>query len=266
MPLRNYLANNAYVPLSREEEVALNRRRQKGDNEARSELITRNLRLAFTHARKFLIRGFELDDLVSQAILGLTVAVDGFEHHKGKLSVHAGFQIKAHLIAFVSANRHIISAPSGASRIGIEYSRRLRDRGSVDVADFAHEFHTRVPRLLSIIALSAQPESLDAPLADDENPGFTLREVVPSDEPPPCGITQDADAKEWVRRALAGLSPREREVINRRFGLIDDRESSLQEIAQAFGITRERVRQIEAKALRRLREQRQRALRELAAA
>lgn len=266
MSLRSYLANNSYVPLTKQEEAALNRRRLGGDSAARAELITRNLRLARAHAAKFFTAGCDLDDLTSQAILGLIVAVDSFDHRKGKLSIHAGFQIKANLIAFVCANRHIVAVPHGAGGVRMEYLRRLHERGSVDLDQFAREFRTTVPRVLSVIALNDRPASLDAAAADNEGSGFTLREIVPSDAPPPCGMLQEADAKSWVRHAIASLPQREREVLSRRFGLVGDGEATLQDIAQTFGITRERVRQIEAKGLRRLREHRQHALRELVAA
>ena len=225
---------------------------------AKHAMVSANLRLVVYIAKAFRDRGQPLLDVIQEGNLGLLKAVDRFEHWRGyRFSTYATYWIRQAITRSIAEQSrtiripvHLIEVISRLLRVRLRMSQELdREVGAEDLAD---ELQLPVERVQALLRTAQVPVSLEAPVTDG-NDGL-LGELIADDESiDPSEAAAAANLKGTLQEALGTLNQRERHILERRFGLVDGRESTLEELARQFGITRERVRQIEAKALRKLR-------------
>lgn len=256
--LGGYLQEIGKVPiLTKEEEVLLAQKIKQGDEEAKNTFEIANLRLVVSIARKYPGRGMELSDLIQAGNIGLMTAVDKFDWRRGyKFSTYATHWIRQAITRTITNQERTIRIPVHA--LGkISQLRRVSDRfvqehGREPTINDLAEALGRSPQDVSeLIAFSSRPMSLDAPLGDE---GLDFHNVIPDKQSP--SVADEAEAKllpERIAQALSTLSLREQRVLSLRFGLNNQRSHTLEEIGQKLGVTRERIRQIEQKALFKLR-------------
>ena len=258
-PVRMYLKEIGKVPLlTSEREHELAERMASGDEEAKSELVEANLRLVVSIAKRYVGRGMYFLDLIQEGNLGLMKAVDKFDYTKGyKFSTYATWWIRQAITRAIADQArtiripvHMVETIHKVSR----YSRQmLQELGREATAEeIGEKMGMSADKVREIMKIAQDPVSLETPIGEEED--SHLGDFIPDDETPaPAEAASATILREVIERELHTLTPREEHVIKLRFGLYDGRSRTLEEVGKEFDITRERIRQIEAKALRKLR-------------
>ena len=258
-PVRMYLKEIGKVPLlSAEEEIELAKRMELGDQEAKKRLAEANLRLVVSIAKRYVGRGMLFLDLIQEGNLGLIKAVEKFDYRKGyKLSTYATWWIRQAITRAIADQARTIRIPvhmvETINKL-IRVSRQLlQELGREPTPEeIAAEMNMPVERVREILKISQEPVSLETPIGEEED--SHLGDFIQDDNVP---VPADAAAftllKEQLEEVLGTLTEREQKVLTLRFGLEDGRARTLEEVGREFNVTRERIRQIEAKALRKLR-------------
>ena len=258
-PVRMYLKEIGKVPLlSAEEEVELAKRMADGDEEAKKRLAEANLRLVVSIAKRYVGRGMLFLDLIQEGNLGLIKAVEKFDYHKGfKFSTYATWWIRQAITRAIADQARTIRIPvhmvETINKL-IRVSRQLLQELGREPApeEIAAELDMPVERVREILKISQEPVSLETPIGEEED--SHLGDFIQDENVP---VPADAAAftllKEQLDEVLGTLTEREQKVLRLRFGLDDSRARTLEEVGKEFNVTRERIRQIEAKALRKLR-------------
>ena len=258
-PVRMYLKEIGKVPLlSAEEEIELAKRMELGDQEAKKRLAEANLRLVVSIAKRYVGRGMLFLDLIQEGNLGLIKAVEKFDYRKGyKFSTYATWWIRQAITRAIADQARTIRIPvhmvETINKL-IRVSRQLlQELGREPTPEeIAAEMNMPVDRVREILKISQGPVSLETPIGEEED--SHLGDFIQDDNVP---VPADAAAftllKEQLEEVLGTLTEREQKVLTLRFGLEDGRARTLEEVGKEFNVTRERIRQIEAKALRKLR-------------
>ena len=258
-PVRLYLKEIGKVPLlSNEREKYLAERMMEGDEQAKTELVEANLRLVVSIAKRYVGRGMYFLDLIQEGNLGLMKAVDKYDFTKGfKFSTYATWWIRQAITRAIADQArtiripvHMVETIHKVSR----YSRQmLQELGREATADeIGEKMGMSAEKVREIMKIAQDPVSLETPIGEEED--SHLGDFSPDDDTPsPAEATSTNILREELERQLHTLTPREEHVIKLRFGLYDGRTRTLEEVGKEFDITRERIRQIEAKALRKLR-------------
>ena len=258
-PVRMYLKEIGKVPLlSAEEEIELAKRMELGDQEAKKRLAEANLRLVVSIAKRYVGRGMLFLDLIQEGNLGLIKAVEKFDYRKGyKFSTYATWWIRQAITRAIADQARTIRSPvhmvETINKL-IRVSRQLlQELGREPTPEeIAKEMDMPVERVREILKISQEPVSLETPIGEEED--SHLGDFIQDDNVP---VPADAAAftllKEQLEEVLGTLTEREQKVLTLRFGLEDGRARTLEEVGKEFNVTRERIRQIEAKALRKLR-------------
>ncbi len=258
-PVRQYLKEIGRIPLlDIESEKELAERMMNGDEEAKSLLVESNLRLVVSIAKKYLGRGMYFLDLIQEGNLGLMKAVDKFDYTKGyKFSTYATWWIRQAITRAIADQARTIRIPVHMVETihkVTKYSRQmLQELGREPTAEeIGEKIGLSADRVREILKISQDPVSLETPIGEEED--SHLGDFIPDDDTPaPAEAAAATMLRETIDRELHTLTPREEHVIKLRFGLYDGRSRTLEEVGKEFDITRERIRQIEAKALRKLR-------------
>ena len=258
-PVRMYLKEIGKVPLlSAEEEIELAQRMELGDQEAKKRLAEANLRLVVSIAKRYVGRGMLFLDLIQEGNLGLIKAVEKFDYRKGyKFSTYATWWIRQAITRAIADQARTIRIPvhmvETINKL-IRVSRQLlQELGREPTPEeIAEEMNMPVDRVREILKISQEPVSMETPIGEEED--SHLGDFIEDDKVP---VPADAAAftllKEQLVEVLGTLTEREQKVLRLRFGLDDGRARTLEEVGKEFKVTRERIRQIEAKALRKLR-------------
>ena len=258
-PVRMYLKEIGKVPLlSAEEEIELAKRMENGDEEAKKRLCEANLRLVVSIAKRYVGRGMLFLDLIQEGNLGLIKAVDKFDYRKGyKFSTYATWWIRQAITRSIADQARTIRIPvhmvETINKL-IRVSRQLlQTYGREPTPDeIAKEMGISVEKVREIQKIAQEPVSLETPIGKEED--SRLGDFIEDKEADaPIKTVASELLREDLAEVLCTLSPRERDVLRLRFGMDDGRQRTLEEVGQLFGVTRERIRQIEAKALRKLR-------------
>jgi len=258
-PVRMYLKEIGRVPLlSAEEEIQLAKRMEGGDEEAKRRLAEANLRLVVSIAKRYVGRGMLFLDLIQEGNLGLIKAVEKFDYIKGfKFSTYATWWIRQAITRAIADQARTIRIPvhmvETINKL-IRVSRQLLQELGREPApeEIAKVMDIPVERVREIMKIAQEPVSLETPIGEEED--SHLGDFIPDeDAPAPAEAASFILLKEQLEEVLDTLTPREEKVLRLRFGLDDGRTRTLEEVGQEFGVTRERIRQIEAKALRKLR-------------
>lgn len=258
-PVRMYLKEIGKVPLlTAEEEIELALRMEKGDNEAKRRLAEANLRLVVSIAKRYVGRGMLFLDLIQEGNLGLIKAVEKFDYRKGfKFSTYATWWIRQAITRAIADQARTIRIPvhmvETINKL-IRVSRQLLQELGRDPIpeEIAKEMNLSVDKVREIMKISQEPVSLETPIGEEED--SHLGDFIPDDDvPAPAEAAAFTLLKEQLLDVLDTLTPREEKVLRLRFGLDDGRARTLEEVGREFNVTRERIRQIEAKALRKLR-------------
>ncbi len=258
-PVRQYLKEIGRIPLlDIEEEKTLAERMMNGDESAKNIIIESNLRLVVSIAKKYLGRGMYFLDLIQEGNLGLMKAVDKFDYTKGyKFSTYATWWIRQAITRAIADQARTIRIPVHMVETihkVTKYSRQmLQELGREPTAEeIGEKIGMSADRVREILKISQDPVSLETPIGEEED--SHLGDFIPDDDTPaPADAAASTILREVIERELHTLTPREEHVIKLRFGLYDGRTRTLEEVGKEFDITRERIRQIEAKALRKLR-------------
>ena len=258
-PVRMYLKEIGRVPLlTAEEEVALAKRMQDGDEEAQKRLAEANLRLVVSIAKRYVGRGMLFLDLLQEGNLGLIKAVEKFDYTKGyKFSTYATWWIRQAITRAIADQARTIRIPvhmvETINKL-IRVSRQLLQQlGREPIPEeIAKEMDITVDRVREIMKIAQEPVSLETPIGEEED-SHLGDFIEDQDAPAPADAASFMLLKEQLEEVLDTLTAREEKVLRLRFGLDDGRARTLEEVGQNFGVTRERIRQIEAKALRKLR-------------
>lgn len=260
-PVKIHLREIGRIPLlTAEEESELAERIVNGDDEARDRLITANMRLVVSIAKHYVGRGMPLLDLIQEGYNGLIKAVDKFDYTKGfKFSTYATWWIRQSITRAIADQARTIRIPvhmvETISRVKKAQNKLLHENGHEPTIDeVAQELNISSDRVREIIRIAQDPVSLEAPVGEEED--SYLGDFIPDeDAPAPIDTAMQAVFKDELNKALNTLPEREREVLKFRYGVGYDRSHTLEEVGRQFKVTRERIRQIEAKALRKLRSQ-----------
>ena len=258
-PVRMYLKEIGKVPLlSAEEEIELAKKMELGDQEAKKRLAEANLRLVVSIAKRYVGRGMLFLDLIQEGNLGLIKAVEKFDYRKGyKFSTYATWWIRQAITRAIADQArtiripvHMVETINKLIRVSRQLLQELGREPSPE--EIAEEMNMPVDRVREIMKISQEPVSLETPIGEEED--SHLGDFLPDDNVP---VPADAAAftllKEQLVEVLGTLTEREQKVLRLRFGLDDGRARTLEEVGKEFNVTRERIRQIEAKALRKLR-------------
>ena len=258
-PVKVYLKEIGRVPLlSADEEIDLAVRMGQGDVEARKRLSEANLRLVVSIAKRYVGRGMQFLDLIQEGNLGLIKAVEKFDHTKGfKFSTYATWWIRQAITRAIADQARTIRIPvhmvETINKVKKVSSQLLHKNGHEPTADeIAAELDMPVDKVREIMRVAQEPVSLETPIGEEED--SHLGDFIPDDDAPaPADAASHVLLKEQLSEVLQTLTPREEKVLRLRFGLEDGRSRTLEEVGKEFNVTRERIRQIEAKALRKLR-------------
>ena len=258
-PVRMYLKEIGRVPLlTAEEEVRLAKLMDEGDEEAAKRLAEANLRLVVSIAKRYVGRGMLFLDLIQEGNLGLIKAVEKFDYKKGyKFSTYATWWIRQAITRAIADQARTIRIPvhmvETINKL-IRVSRQLLQQLGREPLpeEIAKEMEISVDRVREIMKIAQEPVSLETPIGEEED-SHLGDFIEDQDAPAPADAASFMLLKEQLEEVLDTLTPREEKVLRLRFGLDDGRARTLEEVGQNFGVTRERIRQIEAKALRKLR-------------
>ena len=258
-PVRMYLKEIGKVPLlSAEEEIELAKRMENGDEAAKKRLAEANLRLVGSIAKRYVGRGMLFLDLIQEGNLGLLKAVEKFDYRKGyKFSTYATWWIRQAITRAIADQARTIRIPvhmvETINKVKKVQSQLLHQNGHEPSADeIAAEIDMPVDKVREIMRVAQEPVSLETPIGEEED--SHLGDFIPdNDAPAPADAASHTMLREQLSDVLSTLTPREAKVLKLRFGLEDGRSRTLEEVGKEFNVTRERIRQIEAKALRKLR-------------
>ena len=258
-PVRMYLKEIGKVPLlSAEEEIEIAKRMEEGDEEAKKKLTESNLRLVVSIAKRYVGRGMSFLDLIQEGNLGLMKAVDKFEYQRGyKFSTYATWWIRQAITRAIADQARTIRIPvhmiETINKL-IRTSRYLvqelgRDPTPEEIAD---RMEYPVDKVKKVLKIAKEPISLETPIGDEEDSSLgdfieDKKAVAPAEE------VVNTKLSEQIASVLADLTPCEEQVLRKRFGIGEKSDHTLEEVGKLFNVTRERIRQIEAKALRKLR-------------
>ncbi len=258
-PVRMYLKEIGQIKLlTAEEEVELAKRIAAGDQNAKNKLTEANLRLVVSIAKKYSGRGLHILDLIQEGNTGLIRAVDKFDWTKGnKFSTYATWWIRQAITRAIADQARTIRVPvhmveviNKATRCNRKLVQELGREPTVE--EIAKELNLPVEKIIEANRTAADTLSLDTPVGDEED--TSIGSFVPDDSNPgPADATSNALLAEALKEILDTLTEREADVLKMRFGMYDGRTHTLEEVGQIFGVTRERIRQIENKAIRKLR-------------
>jgi RNA polymerase primary sigma factor len=258
-PVRMYLKEIGKVPLlSADEEIEIAQRMELGDEEAKRKLAEANLRLVVSIAKRYVGRGMLFLDLIQEGNLGLIKAVEKFDYRKGyKFSTYATWWIRQAITRAIADQARTIRIPvhmvETINKL-IRVSRQLlQEKGREPLPEeIAQEMAISEEKVREIIKIAQEPVSLETPIGEEED--SHLGDFIPDDDAPaPAEAASFTLMKEQLLSVLDTLTQREEKVLRLRFGLDDGRQRTLEEVGKEFNVTRERIRQIEAKALRKLR-------------
>jgi RNA polymerase primary sigma factor len=259
-PVRMYLKEIGKVPLlTAAEEISIAKRMADGDEEARKELIDANLRLVVSVAKKYVGKGLLFLDLIQEGNLGLIKAVEKFDYRKGyKFSTYATWWIRQAITRAIADQARTIRIPvhmvETINKL-IRCQRQLIQELGREPRpeEIAKEMDITVEKVREIKKIAQEPVSLETPIGEEED--SHLGDFIPDeDAPEPATVASFTLLREQLMEVLDTLTPREEMVIRLRFGLDDGKTRTLEEVGRVFKVTRERIRQIEAKALRKLRQ------------
>ena len=258
-PVRMYLKEIGKVPLlTPDEEVALAERMADGDEEAKKRMTEANLRLVVSIAKRYVGRGMLFLDLIQEGNLGLIKAVEKFDHTKGyKFSTYATWWIRQAIPRAIADQARTIRIPVHMVETinkTIRVSRQLLQELGHDPSaeEIAAEMDMPVEKVRDILKIAQEPVSLETPIGEEED--SKLGDFLPDeDASEPSEAASFSLLREQLEEVLDTLAPREKKVLELRFGIVDGRTRTLEEVGKEFNVTRERIRQIEAKALRKLR-------------
>ena len=258
-PVKVYLKEIGRVPLlSSDEEVELAQRMAEGDAYAKKRLAEANLRLVVSIAKRYVGRGMQFLDLIQEGNLGLIKAVEKFDHTKGfKFSTYATWWIRQAITRAIADQARTIRIPvhmvETINKVKKVSSQLLHQNGHDPTAEeIAAALDMPVDKVREIMRVAQEPVSLETPVGEEED--SHLGDFIPDDDAPaPADAASHTLLKEQLGEVLKTLTPREEKVLRLRFGLEDGRSRTLEEVGKEFNVTRERIRQIEAKALRKLR-------------
>ena len=258
-PVRMYLKEIGQIPLlTPEEEQELARRVTEGDKEAKNQLTEANLRLVVSIAKKYSGRGLHILDLIQEGNTGLIRAVDKFDYTKGnKFSTYATWWIRQAITRAIADQARTIRVPvhmveviNKATRCNRKLVQELGREPTLE--EIADELNLPIEKIIEANRTAADTLSLDTPVGDEED--TTIGSFVEDDNTPgPADATSNALLAEALSEILNTLTDREADVLRLRFGMYDGKTHTLEEVGQIFGVTRERIRQIENKAIRKLR-------------
>ena len=258
-PVRMYLGEIGNIPLlTPERERELAERISQGDENAKKELVEANLRLVVSIAKRYADKGMMFLDLIQEGSLGLMKAVDKFDFSKGyKFSTYATWWIRQAITRAIADQArtiripvHMVETIHKVSRVSRQLLQKLGREPSVE--EIAAEMKMSPDKVRDILKIAQDPVSLETPVGDEEDShlGDYIQDV---ESQAPEETAENNDLREKLSDVLHTLTPREEQVIRLRFGLDDGRPRTLEEVGRVFNITRERIRQIEAKALRKIR-------------
>ena len=258
-PVRMYLKEIGKVPLlSADEEVELAKRMAEGDEDAKKRLAEANLRLVVSIAKRYVGRGMLFLDLIQEGNLGLIKAVEKFDYHKGfKFSTYATWWIRQAITRAIADQArtiripvHMVETINKLIRVSRQLLQELGHEPTPE--EIAAELDMPVERVREILKISQEPVSLETPIGEEED--SHLGDFIQDDNVPvPAEAAAQTLLKEQLDEVLDTLTEREQKVLRLRFGMDDGRARTLEEVGKEFDVTRERIRQIEAKALRKLR-------------
>lgn len=257
-PVRMYLKEIGKVPLlTAEEEIDLAKRMEDGDEFAKRKLCEANLRLVVSIAKRYVGRGMLFLDLIQEGNLGLIKAVEKFDWRKGyKFSTYATWWIRQAITRAIADQArtiripvHMVETINKLIRVSRQLLQELGREPSPE--EIAQEMDMTVEKVRDILKIAQEPVSLETPIGEEED--SHLGDFIPDDDAPaPAEAAAFSMLKEQLIEVLDTLTPREQKVLKLRFGLEDGRARTLEEVGKKFDVTRERIRQIEAKALRKL--------------
>ena len=258
-PVRMYLKEIGRIPLlTAEEEVELARRIEQGDEEAKRRLAEANLRLVVSIAKRYVGRGMLFLDLIQEGNLGLIKAVEKFDYRKGfKFSTYATWWIRQAITRAIADQARTIRIPvhmvETINKLVRVNRQLMQDLGRDPTPEeIAQEMDIPEERVREIMKIAQEPVSLETPIGEEED--SHLGDFIEDEDAlAPAEAASFILLKEQLEEVLETLTPRERDVLRLRFGLEDGKARTLEEVGQKFKVTRERIRQIEAKALRKLR-------------
>ena len=258
-PVRMYLKEIGRIPLlSSEEEIEPAKRMEEGDEEAKKKLSEANLRLTVSIAKRYSGRGMQFLDLIQEGNLGLIKAVEKFDYRKGyKFSTYATWWIRQSITRAIADQARTIRIPvhmvETMNRVNRTSRRLLQEYGREPTPEeIAEAMNLPVERVLEISKISQEPVSLETPIGEEED--SHLGDFIQDEHiPVPADEAAHTLLREQLEKVMDTLSEREQKVLALRFGLEDGKPHTLEEVGREFQVTRERIRQIEAKALRKLR-------------
>ena len=258
-PVRMYLKEIGRIPLlSSEEEIELAKRMEAGDEEAKKKLSEANLRLTVSIAKRYSGRGMQFLDLIQEGNLGLIKAVEKFDYRKGyKFSTYATWWIRQSITRAIADQARTIRIPvhmvETMNRVNRTSRKLLQEYGREPTPEeVAEAMHLPVERILEVSKISQEPVSLETPIGEEED--SHLGDFIQDEHiPVPAEEATHTLLREQLEEVMDTLSEREQKVLALRFGLEDGKPHTLEEVGREFQVTRERIRQIEAKALRKLR-------------
>ncbi len=257
-PIHMYLKEIGQVPLlTSEQEIDLARRVEQGDKEAKRQLEEANLRLVVSIAKHYTGHGMSLMDLIQEGSLGLIRAVEKYDYKKGfRFSTYATWWIRQSITRAIADQGRTIRIPVHMVENINKVNRSARDLvqklgRDPSPEELARETHMSVDRIREIQRISREPVSMETPVGDEED--SSLGDFIRDDTTPhPADEAARTMLREQIREILSDLTEREQQVLCLRYGLDDDRSRTLEEVGRQMNVTRERIRQIEAKALRKL--------------